>query len=238
MDKQLSHLIQNYQASAYAHELVAKHPSLNFAGPTGAGKGTLVTYLTQSGDYAPVVSDTTRTPRPHNDGFEVNGVNYWFINEAEAIGKLKDKAFIEVKAVHQKTMYGTTVASYERVIKAGRTPILEIDVQGIEDLMSHFSDFEAIFLLPPDFDTWQSRLDGRGHMATEDKLRRLASSVIEINTLLSNARFYPVINNEVVETAELISSGAYKHDEYRQTSLEVARTILARTERFLSDNNK
>jgi guanylate kinase len=237
MNEQLSELIRNYKASDYAHELVAKYPSLNFAGPTGAGKGTLVTYLTQSGDYAPVVSDTTRTPRPHNDGFEVNGVNYWFLSEEDAIRKLQDDAFIEVKAVHQKTMYGTTIASYERVVKAGRTPILEIDVQGMEDLMGYFPEFEAIFLLPPDFDTWQARLDGRGHMASDDKLRRLASSVIEITTLLNNPRFYPVINNEVVETAELISSEAYKTDDYRQSSLQVARAILEHTQQFLAENN-
>ena len=94
MNETLFELITNYQAPQHAHEVVAAHPSLNFAGPTGAGKGTLVTYLTQSGDYAPVVSDTTRAARPHNDGFEVNGVSYWFIDEKEAIKKVSDGLYI------------------------------------------------------------------------------------------------------------------------------------------------
>lgn len=234
MQQELFTAIESYQAPTHAHEVVAAHPSLNFAGPTGAGKGTLVTYLTQTGDYAPVVSDTTRSPRPHNDGYEVNGVNYWFITEEIARQKVSDGAYIEVKAVHQKTMYGTSVASYERVAQQGRTPILEIDVQGMEDLMKRFPEFEAIFLLPPDFDTWQSRLDGRGRMDIDEKIQRLNSAVKEIDVLLANPRFYPVINQEVVETAELISSAAYKNETYRQASLKTAREIRMRTLDFLA----
>jgi guanylate kinase len=238
MNDQLFTLITSYRAPENAHHVISNHPSLNFAGPTGAGKGTLVTYLTQSGDYAPVVSDTTRAPRPHNDGFEVNGVNYWFIGEDEAIQKVSEGMYIEVKAVHRKTMYGTSVASYERVVNTGRTPVLEIDVQGMEDLMERFSDFEAIFLLPPNFDVWQSRLDGRGRMQHEEKIERLKSACVEIEVLLANPRFYPVINTEVVDTAALITSEAYKAEEYREHALAIAKEILEHTKAFLSSQGE
>ncbi len=237
MNPQLSSLIQNYQAPPRAHEVIAAYPSLNIAGPTGAGKGTLGAYLSQSGDYAPVVSDTTRLPRPHNNGFEVNGVNYWFIDEDTAIQKVSDDSYIEVKAVHQKTMYGTSIASYERVVKTGRTPLLEIDVQGMEDLMQRYSEFEAVFLLPPDFDTWQARLDGRGTMPKEEKLQRLQSALTEITSLLANPRFNPVINTEVVDTAKLITSGEYKNPEYREASLNVARSLHEQTIQYLAANS-
>ena len=234
MNEHLYALIQEYQAPARAHEVVSLHPSLNFAGPTGAGKGTLVTYLTQTGDYAPVVSDTTRLPRPHNDGHEVNGVSYWFINEDEAIDKVADHEYIEVKAVHQKTMYGTSIRSYERVVDTGRTPLLEIDVQGMEDLMDRFAEFESVFLLPPSFEIWQKRLDGRGQMQSEEKIQRLKSACAEIKVLIDNPRFLPVVNVEVVETAELIMSGEYRKDTYRASALATAKEILAQTEVFLS----
>lgn len=233
MNEHLYELIQNYQAPEHAHEVVAAHPSLNFTGPTGAGKGTLVTYLTQTGDYAPVVSDTTRAPRPHNDGYEVNGVHYWFLSEEAAIEKIKQGAYIEAKAVHRRNMYGTSIEAYQKVIAAGRTPILEIDPQGIEELMGHFPEFESIFLLPPDFDTWQARLDGRGRMQLEEKIQRLHSAIDEITMLLSNPRFYPVVNTEVVDTANQISSGEYKDPAYRAHAIQVAEAILARTKAFL-----
>ena len=133
MDLHLYQLIQNYQAPAHAHELVAAHPPLCIAGPTGAGKNTLATYLAQTQHFAPVVSDTTRAPRVYDQGAEVNGVHYWFLTEDEAAVKLQEGAYIEAKAVHRKSMYGTSVASYEQVVQAGKTPILEIDIQGLEE---------------------------------------------------------------------------------------------------------
>lgn len=236
MNEQLAHSIQTYSAPESAHALIASHPSLNIAGPTGAGKGTLVTYLTQTGDYAPVVSDTTRAPRPHNDGYEVNGVSYWFLGEEEAAEKVKAGAYIEVKAVHAKTMYGTSIEAYQKVVNAGRTPVLEIDVQGIEELMSHFEEFEAIFLLPPDFDTWLQRLDGRGRMDQAEKLQRFRSALVEIEALIHNPRFYPVINTEVVDTAHAITTGAYKSPAYYDHALEVARELHQKTAEYLKEH--
>lgn len=234
MNEDLFVAINNYQAPQRTEALLAANPSLNLAGPTGAGKGTLVTYLTQSGKYSPVVSDTTRAPRPHNHGFEVNGVNYWFIDEQAALQKVNAGAYIEVKAVHQKTMYGTSIASYEQVAESGRMPILEIDVQGIEDLMGRFADFEAIFLLPPDFQTWQARLDGRGRMPIEEKIERFKSALFEIQRLLNNNRFYALINTEVVEMAELIESQSYKNDEYQREAKHTANELVEKIETFIA----
>ena len=121
----------------------------------------------------------------------------------------------------------------KKVVNSGRTPLLEIDVQGMEELMEHFPEFEAIFLLPPDFNTWQSRLDGRGRMHLDEKIQRLHSACTEIEVLLKNPRFYPVINREVIETAELIISGGYKDAAYREASLAVAKEIHEKTSQFL-----
>lgn len=234
MNEILQNLIKEYQAPDDARQLINLHPPLILAGPTGAGKGTLAMHLNQLGEHGPVVSDTTRRPRPHNNGLEVNGVHYWFLDEAEATKKVSDGAYIEVKAVHQTTMYGTSIASYDRVVKTGRTPLLEIDVQGIEDLMSDYPGLEAIFLLPPDFDTWQVRLDGRGDMDPQEKLRRFKTAQSEFAVLVSNPQFYPVLNTEVVDTARIIMSGEYKRPEYREASMKIAREIIERTTEFLA----
>lgn len=228
--------IEAYKPPTRAITLVEQSPSLNIAGPTGAGKGTLAVYLAQSGNYAPVVSDTTRAPRPRNNGLEVNGVDYWFISEEAAEQKIANGAYLEVKAVHQKTMYGTSLDSYQRVTDSGRVPLLEIDVQGMEELMDRYPGFEAIMLLPPDFDTWQERLAGRGDMDLDEKIRRLTSALMELQKPRQNARFYPVINTEVIDTAALITSGEYKDDAYRTGALEVADELLRRTEQFLSEH--
>lgn len=229
----LQHAITEYTIPDEAKQLILQHPSLNIAGPTGAGKGTMTQYLTQTGAYTPVVSDTTRAPRPFGNGYEVNGVHYWFIDEQTGLQKLQDGAFVEAKLVHGDTLYGTTIASYKRVIESGRTPILEIDIQGMEDLMQEAPGFEAILLLPPSFEIWEQRIDGRGDMDLEQKIRRFGTAITEYSKPIENPNFYPVINTEVVDTAELIKSGAYHDEAYRTQALELAIQLRDATQAFL-----
>lgn len=236
MNEKMLHAIEDYQTPEAAQRLVAEHPSLNIAGPTGAGKGTVALYLMQTENYAPVVSDTTRSPRLHNDGYEVPGVHYWFLDEAQAEEKVREAAYIEVKAVHKTTMYGTSMAAYEKVVASGRVPLLEIDVQGMEELMGQFPGFEVVFLVPPDFATWQERLDSRGDMDMTQKIRRLSSALIEFDKPFNNARFHPVVNTEVIDTAKLIKEGGYKEAAYRDRALQVTRELKEATQAFLDEH--
>lgn len=231
---ELKDALSYYQMPTEAYQLIGNHLPLGIAGPTGAGKGTMAQYLTQTGKYAPVVSDTTRAPRRNGHGYEVNGVQYWFLSEQQAIQKLANQAYIEAKLVHGNTLYGTSIAAYQDVIKSGRTPILEIDVQGIEELMSIVPTFEVIFLLPPDFTTWEQRLDGRGDMSLDQRLRRFKTAIQEYEVLFNNSKFNPVVNTEVVETAEVIRRGDYKAKIYRQQAYEVAKNLLKSTQAFVN----
>jgi guanylate kinase len=232
MNERLLQSIKQYSPSQAALDLEHSYPSLNIAGPTGAGKDTLANFLAQNGNYSTVVSDTTREPRVG----EVNGVDYWFISEHEVEKNIEHGAYVEIKQVHEKTAYGTGVLAYKQVVESNRTPILVIDVQGMEELMGYFPGFETILLIPPTFDIWQTRLDGRDIMPIEDKRRRLESALKEIIKPITNPRFHPVINTEVVDTAKLIISGEYKDNEYRERSLKVAQELINRTVAFLEAN--
>ncbi len=229
----LEHAINDYIMPEEAKRLILDHPSLNIAGPTGAGKGTMAQYLTQTGNYNPVVSDTTRQPRSFGNGYEVNGVHYWFIDEETALQKLKDGAYVEAKFVHGDTLYGTSIESYKRVVENGRTPILEIDVKGMEELMQAAAGFKAILLLPPSFKVWEQRIDGRGDIDLQQKIRRFGTAVTEYSKPIENHEFYPVINTEVVDTAELIMSGAYRDEAYRKKALELASELRKSTQAYL-----
>ena len=230
----LEDAVTHYSMPEEAKQLLLEHPPLNIAGPTGAGKGTMGQYLTQMGEYAPVVSDTTRDPRKFGNGYEVNGVHYHFIDEATALKKLADGAYIEAKLVHGDTLYGTSIEAYQRVVEHGRIPILEIDVQGMEELMKVVPSFEAILLLPPSFEIWEQRIDGRGDMTTEQKIRRFGTALIEYSKPLENDRFFPVINTEVLDTAEVIRSGEYREEAYRQNALVLAAELRDATQAFLN----
>lgn len=229
----LQEAINNYQMPEEAKELIRHHKPIGLAGPTGAGKGTLAQYLTQTGEYSPIVSDTTRAPRPLGRGYEVNGVHYWFLSDDEALEKLQSNKYIEAKLVHGSTVYGTSIEAYRRVVDAGRIPILEIDVQGMEEFMKVDPDFSSIMLLPPDFETWIERLDGRGVMESSEKTRRLSTAIEEFDKLFENERFAPVINTEVLETYEVIRDGSYREEDYRNGALGIARQLTRATREFL-----
>ena len=228
--------INDYQMPEKARKLLHEHPSLNIAGPTGAGKGTMAQHLTQTGNYVPVVSDTTRSKRVSGNGYEVNGVHYWFIDQETGLNKLANDEYIEAKLVHGDTLYGTSIASYERVVNNGRIPILEIDIQGMEELMVAAPGFEAILLLPPSFEIWEQRIDGRGDMSLEQKIRRFQTALVEYKKPIENPNFFPVINTEVLETAEIIMSGEYHENEYREKALALAVELHRATQSFLDSH--
>lgn len=233
---QLEQLVSNYTMPEEARRLILEHPSLNISGPTGAGKGTMAQYLAQTGNYNPVVSDTTRSVRPFGNGKEVNGVHYWFIDHDTALRKLEAEAYIEAKLVHGDTLYATSIDSYKRVIESGRIPLIEIDVNGMEDMMQAAPEFEAILLLPPSFEIWEQRIDGRGDMDIEQKIRRFGTAIMEYSKPIDNRQFHPVINTEVVDTAALIMSGEYRSEAYRLEALELAVELRDRTQAFLDSH--
>ena len=135
--------------------------------------------------------------------------------------------------MHGDTLFGTSIDSYKRVVENGRTPILEIDVKGMEELMQAAAGFKAILLLPPSFKVWEQRIDGRGDIDLQQKIRRFGTAVTEYSKPIENHEFYPVINTEVVDTAELIMSGAYRDEAYRKKALELASELRKSTQAYL-----
>lgn len=232
---ELSELTNNYKTPPTAVELLQEHPPLIICGVTGAGKDTIARYLMQNGEYAQIVSHTTRDSRPHRDGHEVNGVDYWFIDNAKAIEMLQSGEFIEAELVHGKdTLYGTSVAAYKKVLDNGKQPLLEIDIKGVLRLQSEVPGLSAVFLVPPDFETWQKRLRGRGTMSDEELRRRLQSAEAEFKTFLDNEGFIPIINSEVVDTAERIQDGSYRDAVSIEMAHRAVKELLAGTESLLS----
>ncbi len=101
---------------------------LVLAGPAGSGKTTLCERLIASEpDFARVITATTRPPRPG----ETNGQDYHFLTPGQFDAKLAAGEFLEWAWVHQKHRYGTLASAVLGPLAAGRSLVINVDVQGV-----------------------------------------------------------------------------------------------------------
>jgi len=131
------------------------------SGPSGVGKSTVLRRLRAS--YPEVwvsVSATTRFPRPG----EEEGVHYHFLDRAEFLRRVEAEEFLEW-AEFAGNLYGTPRAPVQERLAAGRSVLLEIDLQGARQVRAAVPEALLVFLRPPSWDELVHRLASRG---TED----------------------------------------------------------------------
>jgi guanylate kinase len=167
------------------------------AGPTAVGKGTVSSHIR---DHHPEVllsvSATTRAPRPG----EVDGVTYYFYDDAEFDRMVSDNEFLEWATVHNAYRYGTPRKPIEKALADGRSVLLEIDIQGARQVREAFPQARLVFLLPPTWDELVRRLTGRGTEDESEQQRRLETAKLE---LASQDEFdYRVVNSDVATAAQ------------------------------------
>lgn len=87
------------------------------SGPSGVGKGTLISMLMKEfpSMFGFSVSHTTRAPRC----MEKNGVHYHFTDKTVMEKEIKDGKFLEFASVHGN-LYGTSIESVEVVTDSGK----------------------------------------------------------------------------------------------------------------------
>jgi guanylate kinase len=144
--------------------------------PSGGGKGTLIKEVlktTENIGYS--VSYTTRQMR---DG-EENGRDYFFVSRDEFQNLISENEFLEHALVHGN-FYGTSKTQVNKDINNGRDVILEIDVQGAENIMEHFPEAVSIFILPPTFEILKARLTARATETEKTLALRLGNSFGEV----------------------------------------------------------
>ena len=89
------------------------------AGPTAVGKGTVAADVRRNhSDVWISVSVTTRRPRPN----EVDGRDYWFVDDAEFDRMVAEGELLEWAVVHRAARYGTPRRPVEEALAAGRAP--------------------------------------------------------------------------------------------------------------------
>ena len=169
------------------------------SGPSGVGKSTVLKeVLKKFGDSLRMsVSATTRSPRPG----EQDGADYHFLNAAEFAEKREAGEFLEcVEVFGRGHWYGTLWSEVRPSLEAGQWVILEIDVDGAQDVLGKFPEAVTIFIHPGSLEELERRLRSRGTETEEAIARRLNVARHELD--LAERYDYRVVNNSIPEAVE------------------------------------
>lgn len=168
----------------------AKTPVLIvIAGPAGSGKSTLCDRLVaEVPEFSRVITTTTRLPR---EG-EVNGVHYHFFSPDEFERRVATEEFLEWAQVHASTgdkryrLYGTLKSSVLEPLAAGRSLVMSIDVQGVENLRrkaqtdSRLHRAMTTVFIRVDRDRLIARMRERAKDHEDEIARRMATAEAEL----------------------------------------------------------
>ncbi|MGA2353065.1 MAG: guanylate kinase [Terriglobales bacterium] len=164
--------------------------------PSGSGKSTLVAELLKTVhnlDFS--ISYTTRPPRRT----EQNRKEYFFVSREEFSGMIAADEFLEYADVFGNC-YGTAKRFLREAEARGHDLLLDIDVQGAEQIQQKIPGAVSIFILPPDWQTLESRLRNRGSDSEEVIRRRLDTARREIENY--SKYDYILINNLLEQSAD------------------------------------
>jgi guanylate kinase len=127
-------------------------------GPSGVGKGTLISRLLERVPGLELsVSATTRDRR---EG-EVDGRDYHFLSPGQFETKVAAGDFLEY-ANYGGHRYGTLDSEVRNRLTQGHSVVLEIEVQGARQVRKAMPESVQIFITPPDPSVLRQRLEMRG----------------------------------------------------------------------------
>lgn len=198
------------------------HPGNVFvvSAPSGAGKSTLVQRLMADlPDLVFSISTTTRKPRPG----EVDGRDYFFVNDATFDSMVREDGFLEWVQVYAHR-YGTGRAWLEAQLATGRDVLLDIETTGALNLRRAIPDAHMIFILPPSAAELEQRLRGRGKDSEEQVAIRLKHARHEMEQF--EAYDYLVVNDDLVGASARLAGIIHAVRARRERMTARARRIL------------
>jgi len=163
-------------------------------GPSGVGKGTLVSQLlVRHPSIWLSVSATTRAPRPG----DVEGESYFFLSRERFEQQVEAGGFLEW-AEFAGNLYGTPREPVERQLALGRPVLLEIELEGARQVRRSFPTGFQVMIKPPSLEELERRIRARGSDAEAAILRRLERAREE---LAAEAEFDATLVNGDLEQA-------------------------------------
>jgi guanylate kinase len=191
--------------------------------PSGAGKSTLVRRLVAS--TPDLVFSVSHTTRPRRAG-EKKGRDYYYVTRRRFERMVAGHEFIEWAEVFGH-FYGTSKTQLEKALGNGRDVLLDIDVQGHEQVRKRLPEALSVFVLPPSFQELKRRLTNRHSDAPEVVERRLAAARQEISHWPEYD--YLVVNDRLSRATQalraIVQAGRMRRQSQAERAQEICRTF-------------
>ncbi|MEY2857705.1 MAG: hypothetical protein RLZZ74_2017 [Cyanobacteriota bacterium] len=172
-------------------------------GPSGVGKGTLVSLLLERHPQLRLsISATTREPRPG----EIDGKAYCFLNQKDFETAILNHELLEW-AEYAGNYYGTPKAQVVEQIQQGNYILLEIELVGARAIANIFPQATRIFILPPSIEELEARIRARGSNSEESINRRLAIARQEIAA--QDEFDFTIVNDDLEQAIAKLESAIF-----------------------------
>ena len=169
------------------------------SGPSGVGKGTVRENILANNEinltYS--ISMTTRSPR----NGEIEGLHYYFVTREFFEKAIENDEFLEY-AQFVGNYYGTKKSTVNDMLESGKNVLLEIEVQGAQQVMKKCPEAITIFMVPPSFEELEKRIRGRRSEPEDIVYQRLSKARSEME--LSKNYKYVVVNDTVENASRAI----------------------------------
>lgn len=189
-----------------------------FSGPSGTGKSSIVNrVLDMRDDVAFSVSATTREKR---EG-EEHGVDYFFVDRETFLQMVDRGEFLE-HAEYVNNLYGTPKEPVLKQLNKGINVILDIEVQGADQIKKQYPEAILLFIVPPSLEELKRRLINRGTDSPERIEQRMEQAKKEFSRI---DNYDYIIVNDILETAisdanAIISSQLTRYSNRINTLME------------------